>query len=899
VVRDHGTVLTNNSGTVYVGVGAAANNNSLIVSNNARATWNLIQLGAAGAGGGNRLELDSQALAEGRVSIGYASASQTNLYYIHGGATGTVNNGMWIGENGSNNLCIVEGTGSMLSNSAGNVILGSGSTADNNVFIIRDSAVVSLGGRLDIATATGSDNNYLIVTNGGRCHLNGSDVRLGSAIGANGNGIIVDGAYLYANYLRQGYTAGCGPCYVIFQNSATGLVTASTCFGDDGSNNLCVVRDSGTLLTNNSGTVYIGNGSTAHNNGLVVSNGATMNIAGALSLSAVVGGIGSYLVFDGATGTVAGTLSAGTSSNRLTVKNGSVMRVNSTSYSTFGGNGSSYIDNSIEVLNNSYLAIKLDMYPSSNATITVSNNSVLAGISGQDFSIRQNYGITTLTDNSFLYVPATLYLWSVATNFNSNQLFIDNGSVVTSQTFSLKTLSGALSTGVVCSIRSGSILQPGTTMNIGYGLGAGNIVSNFSIIQFVSASPTITITNTPQNAVYMLPGSTLSYTNLNAAGRVNLTNNWQESGVGLFTWQGTNTFRLNNAFGTNSVAAGYTFTPTLGPTNYTRLEAIGNSGLLGQPLAVAGDGSALLSSAIFVCPFLTNSGTLTFDGTNSFAGSLLISTDSTNNTAEGVTNYVANLYTNGTLVGDGVYGSNNIPEIKGGGYLRTAWTPYRIGPTVSLWLDASDASTLTLTSSNTVSQWKDKSGYGNNAIQSAGAIQPVYSATTMGGYPGVSFDGAAQKMTFSAANTLSMAAVLRTDSGCVALGGAFGVNAADAGLRRGNSTPTTGWGSGSLSGDITGTSTTNWINGTNLLTNAEGTNTVMTVAKPSNSFAVTAIGHYYGGGGRYWKGTMTELILFDSTLAPADQQKLQGYLAWKYGLTNELEAAHPYKTAPP
>ena len=52
--------------------------------------------------------------------------------------------------------------------------------------------------------------------------------------------------------------------------------------------------------------------------------------------------------------------------------------------------------------------------------------------------------------------------------------------------------------------------------------------------------------------------------------------------------------------------------------------------------------------------------------------------------------------------------------------------PFRFGPT--LWLDASDASTIT-ESGNKVSQWSDKSGNGNDATQATGSLQPTYNAT--------------------------------------------------------------------------------------------------------------------------------------------------------------------------
>ncbi len=57
-----------------------------------------------------------------------------------------------------------------------------------------------------------------------------------------------------------------------------------------------------------------------------------------------------------------------------------------------------------------------------------------------------------------------------------------------------------------------------------------------------------------------------------------------------------------------------------------------------------------------------------------------------------------------------------------------------------LWLDAKDASTISLNGS-TVSQWSDKSGGGNNVTQGTASNQPTYQATGLNGKPTLVFDG--------------------------------------------------------------------------------------------------------------------------------------------------------------
>jgi len=67
------------------------------------------------------------------------------------------------------------------------------------------------------------------------------------------------------------------------------------------------------------------------------------------------------------------------------------------------------------------------------------------------------------------------------------------------------------------------------------------------------------------------------------------------------------------------------------------------------------------------------------------------------------------------------------------------WTPAQLTG-LALWLDADDASNITLNGSN-VSQWDDKSGNGRNVSQATAAFQPTYLATGFNGKPTLQTDG--------------------------------------------------------------------------------------------------------------------------------------------------------------
>lgn len=57
-----------------------------------------------------------------------------------------------------------------------------------------------------------------------------------------------------------------------------------------------------------------------------------------------------------------------------------------------------------------------------------------------------------------------------------------------------------------------------------------------------------------------------------------------------------------------------------------------------------------------------------------------------------------------------------------------------------LWLDASDSDTV-IETSNLVSQWTDKSGNNNHALQTTGSLQPTTNATTQNDLNVIDFDG--------------------------------------------------------------------------------------------------------------------------------------------------------------
>ena len=46
-------------------------------------------------------------------------------------------------------------------------------------------------------------------------------------------------------------------------------------------------------------------------------------------------------------------------------------------------------------------------------------------------------------------------------------------------------------------------------------------------------------------------------------------------------------------------------------------------------------------------------------------------------------------------------------------------------------------------------------------------------------------------------------------------------------------------------------------------------------------------------------GLIGEIILYSSALSEGDRQKVEGYLAHKWGLADNLDGSHPYESSPP
>ena len=228
-----------------------------------------------------------------------------------------------------------------------------------------------------------------------------------------------------------------------------------------------------------------------------------------------------------------------------------------------------------------------------------------------------------------------------------------------------------------------------------------------------------------------------------------------------------------------------------------------------------------------------------------------------------------------------------------------AWTPS--DTTTALWLDASDISTITFDSSNVITQWNDKCGNAIHATSSTGN-EPTLSSNENG----------ENVITFGIDKLLKSPTPENINWQDVYIVGKWTYD----------SNSFTGWNglftghshTGQNMGIVVSGATTNFHNGwfNNLYLN--GTPTTKTGIFPSLkskfllSFSRDSVlsgknGYVLGqdrlNTDRGWQNWIGEVVVFNTKLSDDERQKIEGYLAHKWGFNSSLPANHTYKTTPP
>ena len=242
---------------------------------------------------------------------------------------------------------------------------------------------------------------------------------------------------------------------------------------------------------------------------------------------------------------------------------------------------------------------------------------------------------------------------------------------------------------------------------------------------------------------------------------------------------------------------------------------------------------------------------------------------------------------------------------------RELWTPTQI-PTV-FWYDPSDAATIT-TSGLTVTQVTDKSGNGYTlSVTTPGKIGPTIGTRTLNGLNVFEYalvdpnNQVLENNVFSynqAATPLCLAMIVRCDD--------EGLTEADF-IFSGTETVapriafrrTTVASLEILSSSVIGTPLGSAPEDQTMLLLAKFNSTTSTIRKDGTQLAAGNIGTVAfssmnigasEGEAQAVEGFIAEIVAFAD---PTQQEIVEGYLAWKWGLQANLPPGHPYKNFPP
>lgn len=242
------------------------------------------------------------------------------------------------------------------------------------------------------------------------------------------------------------------------------------------------------------------------------------------------------------------------------------------------------------------------------------------------------------------------------------------------------------------------------------------------------------------------------------------------------------------------------------------------------------------------------------------------------------------------------------------------WTPdYLSAGTLTAWYKADS---LSLNDGDGVSSWTDSSGNGNTASQGISARQPTFETNELNSKPIVRYDGLNDIISDGDISDLDvgtgdiwMACVFKsTDDSSAQFffekgTTSFGLMTSSTGIlqaRLGGTSniPLQSAGNWSRTEFVIVTasrvsSTCNGFVDGSAMTTTNTTNT----GSISNS-SVLDIGAS-GVGSQPMTGDIAEVLVGGATLDTNERQKIEGYLAHKYGLEANLPSDHPYKSAAP
>ena len=224
---------------------------------------------------------------------------------------------------------------------------------------------------------------------------------------------------------------------------------------------------------------------------------------------------------------------------------------------------------------------------------------------------------------------------------------------------------------------------------------------------------------------------------------------------------------------------------------------------------------------------------------------------------------------------------------------------------LSLWLDASDTATVEITSSK-VSTWSDKSGNLRNATQTVAERGPTYVTS------GVVFTASSTHfmnitVPFNTSHSVFLVSQSSTGTenyyyGRVDVGGAPTIIQNYGGTRKIEYYDgLTDRATFAESPPSSSPSMVNFVRSFgNTVTGFYNGNSAFSIPQTSTGNTVNPW-RYIGrsDNANYLNATIFEFMIFRTALTTTQRQKVEGYLAWKWGLQASLPSSHPYFNVKP
>ena len=246
------------------------------------------------------------------------------------------------------------------------------------------------------------------------------------------------------------------------------------------------------------------------------------------------------------------------------------------------------------------------------------------------------------------------------------------------------------------------------------------------------------------------------------------------------------------------------------------------------------------------------------------------------------------------------------------------WTPEGLA-NCQLWLDAGDVDTITYGTGPDVNQWNDKSGNDRHVSQAVDASKPHSGLTKINGLNVITFDGTDDLLqTIANATWLNgteyyIFAVLKS---AVTSGTNYFIGCNDSGAGANNRALHVGWRDAdswtlahynddadwnSLTRNTDVFVSTNHYKdpgGERRFNSASSTDQTNPTSDMTGIDTVLNIGKGTSISSGFWNGNICEVIVVTGSMTLVERERIEAYLAWKWGLETSLDNTNDFKSRP-